>query len=140
MSALMRMKSDAAVDRVRQTMRASRLNYAHEISKVKHTMFSSLTSAVVGLCEARGKTLPSIVGVDGELAFGTVALVAAGNSTGETAKVLQSLADALLAVGAYKIGLTYGANKKINGLGSVGGVTPAQTMDALLSEQFNSAG
>lgn len=118
----------SAIDKLRHSARMSRMNAQRETHRYKNTVFSSGTAAMIGFAETKGKTLPVIIpGVEGEISFGVAALFLASYAKGDTGRVLQSLADALLAVGMYKVGKRAGKTE----LGGVAG--DAHAMDALLT-------
>jgi hypothetical protein len=96
-----------------------------EIAKRENTLVSVTASAILGVAEAKGHKLPAVCGVDGTVVFGAIALVAAPTVGGQMGRILQSLADGWLAIGAYKMGRAVGG-AAISG-------TDASAMDALLS-------
>lgn len=119
----------SAIEKLRQNARISRIQSQREMSRYKHTVFSTGTAGVIGFAESKGKKLPVVIpGLEGEVSFGVAALFLASYAKGDTGRVLQSLADALLAVGMYKIGKRAGM-AGIEGLGA----TDAHSMDALLT-------
>jgi hypothetical protein len=118
--------SSTALAKARETARRTRMRATHEIAKREHTLVSTTMAAALGLAEAKGHHLPSVVGVDGTIVFGTLALVLGDNVGGGTGRMLQSCADGLLAIGAYKLGRAVGGQ-------AITGVTDPSAMDALLS-------
>jgi hypothetical protein len=114
-----------ALSKAREIARRSRHRAATEIAKREHTLFQVTASAILGVAEAKGHKLPTVLGLDGTVVFGTIALLAADNVGGSTGRAVQSLADGLLAIGAYKMGRAVGG-AAISG-------TDATAMDALLS-------
>lgn len=119
----------SAIEKLRQSARMSRVNAQRETYRYKHTVFSSGTAAMIGFAETKGKHLPVIIpGVEGEISFGVAALFLASYAKGDTGRVLQSLADALLAVGMYKVGKRAGS-VELKGVGA----GDAHAMDALLT-------
>lgn len=120
----------SAIEKLRHSARMSRVNAAREVHRYKHTVFSSGTAGLIGFAETKGKKLPTIIpGIEGEVSFGVAALFLASYAKGDTGRVLQSLADALLAVGMYKVGKRAGS-VSVDGLGAGG---DAHSMDALLT-------
>jgi hypothetical protein len=117
------------IERVRLNMRQSRLRYGAEIAKREHTLLAVASSALLGIAEAKGHKLPTVLDVEGTIVFGTVALVAADAVGGQGGRFLQSLADGWLSIGAYKMGRSVGG-KAIEG---VGAVSDPRAMDAYLS-------
>lgn len=115
--------------KARDLARRSRIRAAHEIAKREHTMYSTLASAVLGMAEAKGHTLPSVFGLDGTIVAGTAALLLSEHSSSSTGRMLQSFADGMLAIGAYKMGRTVGG-KSISGLGEASDVA---AIEAVLS-------
>jgi hypothetical protein len=109
--------------------RRSRMRAAHEIAKREHTMYSTLAAAVLGIAEAKGHNLPSVFGLDGTIVAGTAALLLSEHSSSSTGRMLQSFADGMLAIGAYKMGRSVGG-KAISGVGSAGDVA---AIEAVLS-------
>jgi hypothetical protein len=118
------------IERVRQNMKQSRMRYGHEIAKREHTLLAVAASALLGIAEAKGHKLPTVLDVDGTLVFGTIALIAADQVGGSGSRFLQSLADGWLSIGAYKMGHTVGGKPLAEGLGAV---SDARAMDAFLS-------
>lgn len=124
-----------AIEKLKHSARMSRMNQAREVARYKHTIFSTGTAAVLGFAEAKGKKLPAIMpGLEGEVTFGMAALFLASYASGDTARVMQSLADSMLAIGMYKIGKRAGVGG-VEGLGAAG---DAHAMDALLSAAASS--
>lgn len=119
--------SSHALMKAREIARRSRSRAAVEIAKREHTLFSVTSAAVLGVAEAKGHRLPSILGLDGTVVFGTLALVLSDSVGGSAGRALQSTADGLLAIGAYKMGRAVGG-AAISG-------TDASAMDALLSTE-----
>lgn len=116
-----------ALAKVRESARRTRMRAAHEIAKREHTLVSTTMAAALGLAEAKGHKLPAVVGVDGTIVFGSLALMLADNVGGGTGRMLQSAADGLLAIGAYKLG------RAVGGAAISGASEDAAAMDALLS-------
>lgn len=112
--------------KARELARRSRTRAAHEIAKREHTMYSTLAAAVLGVAEAKGHNLPQVFGLDGTIVAGTAALLLSEHSSSSTGRMLQSFADGMLAIGAYKMGRTVGG-KSISGLGDV------EALEAVLS-------
>jgi hypothetical protein len=120
----------SAIEKLKYNARMSRVNQMREVARYKHTVFSTGTAAVLGFAEAKGKKLPPVIpGLEGEVTFGMAALFLSSYASGDTGRVLQSLADAMLAVGMYKIGKRAG----VAGLEGLGAASDAHAMDALLS-------
>src|SRR4029077_1564432 len=115
--------------KARDLARRSRIRAAHEIAKREHTMYSTVAAGILGMAEAKGHTLPQVFGLDGTIVAGTAALLLSEHSSSSTGRMLQSFADAMLAIGAYKMGRTVGG-KSISGLGSASDV---QAIEAVLS-------
>lgn len=115
--------------KARDLARASRIRAAREIAKREHTMYSTLAAGVLGMAEAKGHQLPMVFGLDGTLVAGTAALLLSEHSGSRTGRMLQSLADGLLAIGAYKMGRSVGG-KAISGLGEASDVA---AIEAVLS-------
>lgn len=115
-----------ALTKARETYRRSRMRAANEIAKREHTLFAVSASAALGLAEAKGHKLPVVMGLDGTIVFGTLALLVADNMGGSNGRVLQSLADGLLSIGAYKMGRSVGG-------AAISGIDDGAAMDALLS-------
>ena len=117
------------LERVRANMRQSRMRYGAEIAKREQTLFAVAASTALGIAEAKGHKLPTVLDVDGTIVFGTLALMGASHMGGRSGVFLQSLADGWLAIGAYKMG------QKVGGASSIKleGVSDAHSMDALLS-------
>lgn len=118
-----------AIEKLRHSTRMSRMNAQREVQRYKHSVFSAGTAGLLGFAETKGKTLPVIIpGVEGEISFGVAALFLASYAKGDTGRVLQSLADALLSIGMYKVGKRAGSVEIKSG-----GVGDASAMDALLT-------
>ena len=117
----------SAIERLRQSTRNSRARYGEIIAKREHTLFSTAAAAGLGVAEARGHKLPQFLGMDGTLTVGVGALLASNAVGGNAGRMLQSLADAMLAIGSYNLGKTVGAQPAVKGIGE------ANAMDALLS-------
>lgn len=113
--------------KARDLARRSRMRAASEIAKREHTMYSTLAAAVLGIAEAKGHPLPQVFGLDGTIVAGTAALLLSDHSSSSTGRMLQSFADGMLAIGAYKMGRAVGG-KSIAGLGDV------EAIEAVLSE------
>lgn len=79
-------------------------------------MYSITAASILGVAEAKGHKLPSVMGLDGTIVVGTAALLLADSAGGSTGRILQSLADGLLAIGAYKMGRAVGG-QAISGAG-----------------------
>jgi hypothetical protein len=124
----------SALDRLRHSQQSARARYGQIIAKREHTMYSSAAAAALGVAEARGHMLPKIAGIDGTWTVGIGALVAANmvGNQGGAGRMLQSLADAMLAIGSFKLGLRVGYEAPKEATKGIGEVS-AQAMDALLS-------
>jgi hypothetical protein len=118
-----------ALMKAREIARRTRLRASSEISKREHTMYATLASAVLGVAEAKGHSLPQVFGLDGTIVAGTAALLLADHSSSNTGRMLQSFADGMLAIGAYKMGRAVGG-KAIGGLGDASDV---QALEAVIS-------
>lgn len=105
-----------ALAKAKELARRSRSRAAVEIAKREHTMYSITAASILGVAEAKGHNLPSVLGLDGTIVVGTAALLLADSAGGSTGRILQSLADGLLAIGAYKMGRAVGG-KSISGAG-----------------------
>ena len=110
----------------REMAARSRRRAAEEIAKREHTLVSTTAAAVLGVAEAKGHKLPQVLGVDGCVVFGAAALMVADGVGGSAGRMLQSLADASLAIGAYKLGRAVGG-------AAIQGVGDGDAMDAVLS-------
>lgn len=119
----------SAIERLRASQRSSRARYGEIIAKREHTLYSTAAAAGLGIAEARGHKLPQIMGFDGTVTIGVAALVASNAVGGNGGRMLQSLADAMLAIGSYKMGLSVGAQPAVKGAAE----DQARAMDALLS-------
>lgn len=118
--------ASTALVKARETARRGRARAAQEIAKREHTLVSVTASAILGVAEAKGHKLPSIFGLDGTVVFGTAALLAADAAGGSTGRTLQSLADGLLAIGAYKMGRAVGGS-------AISGASDSEAIEAVLS-------
>lgn len=116
-----------ALAKAKEGARRARMHANVQIQKREHTLVSTTMAAALGLAEAKGHKLPQVVGVDGTIVFGSLALVLADNVGGSTGRMLQSCADGLLAIGAYKLG------RAVGGQAISGASDDAASMDALLS-------
>jgi uncharacterized protein (DUF2062 family) len=124
--------ASSQIERIRHAQRASRARYGEIIAKREHTLYSSAAAAAIGVAEARGHKLPVIMGWDGTITVGVAALVGANMvNSGSGQRMLQSLADAMLAIGSYKLGVANGAKDLV--APAMKGVGDAAAMDALLS-------
>jgi hypothetical protein len=112
--------------KARELARRSRARASQEIAKREHTMYSTLAAAVLGVAEAKGHRLPEVFGLDGTIVAGTAALLLSEHSGSSSGRMLQSFADGMLAIGAYKFGRTVGGK-------SVGGVDDVAAIEAVLS-------
>lgn len=115
--------------KARDLARRTRLRASSEIAKREHTMYATLASAVLGVAEAKGHNLPQVFGLDGTIVAGTAALLLADHSGTSTGRMLQSFADGMLAIGAYKMGRSVGG-KSISGLGEASDIA---AIEAVLS-------
>jgi hypothetical protein len=116
-----------SIAQMRTGMQRARMRTQHELAKREHTLLSTTAAAALGVAEAKGHKLPSIWGLDGTIVAGTVALIAADKMSGGGARMLQSFADGMLAIGAYKMG------RSVGGAAIAGASDDAAAMDALLS-------
>lgn len=116
-----------ALAKAKEVARRGRMRAANEIAKREHTMYSSAAAAILGVAEAKGHHLPSVMGLDGTIVFGTVALMMADGVGGSTGRMLQSFADGMLAIGLYKMGRSVGG-AAISGVGS-----DAKAIEAVLA-------
>jgi hypothetical protein len=107
--------ASTALSKARELARRSRTRASHEIAKREHTMYSTLAAAVLGVAEAKGHPLPQVFGLDGTIVAGTAALLLADSAGSGTSRLLQSFADGMLAIGAYKMGRSVGG-KAISGI------------------------
>jgi hypothetical protein len=115
--------------KARDLARRTRLRATSEIAKREHTMYATLASAVLGVAEAKGHPLPQIFGLDGTIVAGTAALLLADHSSSSTGRMLQSFADGMLAIGAYKMGRAVGGKS----IGSLGEASDIAAIEAVLS-------
>lgn len=113
--------SSHALSKARELARRSRTRANHEIAKREHTLFSVTAASILGVAEAKGHKLPTVLGLDGTLVFGTVALLMSEQAGGSTGRMLQSFADGMLAIGAYKMGRSVGG-KAIEGAGDTSAI------------------
>lgn len=97
-----------ALVKAREIARRSRARASVEIAKREHTMFAALASSILGVCEAKGHPLPEVVGLDGTLVVGTVSVLLADAAGGGFGRILQSVGDGFLSIGAYKMGRHFG--------------------------------
>lgn len=97
-----------ALAKAKELARRSRLRAGHEIAKREHTMIASTAAAIVGVAEAKGHRIPTVMGLDGTIVAGVVSLLLADNVGGSNGRILQSFADGMLAIGAYKMGRSVG--------------------------------
>lgn len=116
----------SSLTKYREIAHRSRMRAAAEIAKREHTLASTTAAAVLGVAEAKGHKLPMVMGVDGTIVAGVAALMLADSVGGSTGRMLQSLADAALAIGSYKLGRAVGG-------AAIAGVDDASAMDAVLS-------
>lgn len=112
--------------KARELARRSRARAASEIAKREHTMYSTLAAAVLGVAEAKGHKLPEVFGLDGTVVAGTAALLLSEHSGSSSGRMLQSFADGMLAIGAYKFGRTVGGK-------SISGVSDVAAIEAVLA-------
>jgi hypothetical protein len=115
--------------KARDMARRTRMRATTEISKREHTMYATLAAAVLGVAEAKGHPLPQVFGLDGTVVAGTAALLLADHSGSSTGRMLQSFADGMLAIAAYKMGRSVGGKS----IGSLGDASDAQAIEAVLS-------
>lgn len=118
--------ASTALVKLKESRNRARLRSAYEMAKREHSMFSVAAATVLGIAEAKGHRLPEVMGIDGTIVAGIVALFLADGSGGQFGRVLQSLADGSLAIGAYKIGRSVGGSA-IKGLGE------AEAIEAVLA-------
>jgi hypothetical protein len=111
----------------RERYARARLRVAHEVQRRKHTMTAVAISGALGMAEAKGKRLPELMGMDGTVWGGVAALIAGEYLGGDTGKIMQSVADGLLSVGAWKLGRAAG------GSAVKGAEEDAKAFDALLA-------
>lgn len=116
----------ASLAKMRESLRRSHSRVRVELSRREHTMVASTAAAAVGLAETKGYKLPSVVGVDGAVVWGTVALLLADRSSGDSQRMLQSLGDGLLCIGAYRLGRAVGGQ-------AIAG-SDAEAMEAVLGD------
>jgi hypothetical protein len=118
-----------ALSKARDIARRTRMRASSEIAKREHTMYATLASAVLGIAEAKGHPLPQVFGLDGTIVAGTAALLLADHSSSSTGRMLQSFADGMLAIGAYKMGRAVGGKS----IGSLGDASDVAAIEAVLS-------
>lgn len=118
--------ASSALVKARETARRSRSRAASEIAKREHTLFSVTGAAILGVAEAKGHKLPSVFGLDGTVVVGTAALMFADAAGGSAGRMLQSLADGFLAIGAYKMGRAVGG-------AAISGAGDSEALEAVLS-------
>jgi len=116
-----------AIERLRQSYRIRGINAQAELNKRQHTLFQLGANVVLGMAEAKGKKLPEVMGIDGNIVAGVGCLMLSNSVGNEMAKYLQSVADSLLGRAAYEFGKTYASTPAAKG------VSDATSMDALLS-------
>ena len=80
--------SSRSIEKVRNTLRAQRRRAREEIAKREHTLAAVLSSAALGLAEAKGHRLPSVFGIDGTVVFGTLAVLASDQVGGSSGRML----------------------------------------------------
>lgn len=105
-----------SLSKAKDLARRSRQRATHEIAKREHTMYATLAAGVLGMAEAKGHSLPSVFGLDGTIVAGTAALLLADRMGSSNGRILQSFADGMLSIGAYKMGRSVGG-KAISGAG-----------------------
>ena len=118
--------ASTALAKAREGARRSRSRAAQEIAKREHTLFSVTGAAILGVAEAKGHKLPTVFGLDGTVVVGTAALLFSDAAGGSAGRVLQSLADGFLAIGAYKMGRAVGG-------AAISGAGDAESLEAVLS-------
>lgn len=111
----------------RERYARARLRVTHEIQRRKHTMTAVTVCGALGLADAKGHKIPSYFGLDGEAWAGVAALVGGEYIGGQSGKILQSVADGLLSVAAWKLGRSAG------GKPAQGTAEDAKAFDALLA-------
>jgi hypothetical protein len=111
----------------RERYARARLRVGHEVQRRKHTMTAVAICGALGVAEAKGKHLPEFMGLDGSVWSGVAALIAGEYLGGGTGKIMQSVADGLLSVGAFKLGRAAGGNPV------KGAEEDAKAFDALLA-------
>lgn len=121
--------ASTALVKARELARRSRTRAAVEIAKREHTMYSITAATILGICEAKGHKLPSLLGVDGTIVAGAAALLIAENAGGQTARIMQSFADGMLAIGAYKMGRHVGGAA----IAGVGSASDSEALEAVLA-------
>jgi len=112
--------------KARELARNSRRRAAAEILKREHTMYSTLSAAILGIAEGKGHNLPSVFGLDGTIVAGTAAVLLADTASGGMSRILQSFGDGMLAIGAYKMGRSVGGK-------AISGVSDTQAIEAVLA-------
>lgn len=118
--------ASTALMKARETARRGRSRAAAEIAKREHTLFSVTAAAILGVAEAKGHRLPSILGLDGTVVAGTAALLFSDAAGGSAGRMLQSFADGMLAIGAYKMGRAVGG-------AAIAGAGDSEALEAVLA-------
>lgn len=118
-----------ALAKARETARRAGTRARHLMAQREHTMYSTIAATVIGMAEAKGNRLPEVFGLDGTIVAGVAALLVADSTGGGMQRVMQSFGDGMLAIGAYKMGRSFGG-KPISGVGAASDV---QAIEAVLS-------
>lgn len=91
-------------------------------------MYSIAAASALGVAEAKGHTLPSVMGLDGKVVAGVAAMLIGENMGGSGGRALQSIADGLLAIAAYQMGRMVGG-KPMSGVSG----SDVSALEAVLS-------
>lgn len=118
--------ASAALAKMRESRNRMRLRSAMELAKREHSIYAVAGALALGISEAKGHTLPTLGGLNGEFWIGGLAFFLADPIGGGLGRVVQSLADGALCIGAYKMGRHFGG-KAIAGLGE------AEAIEAVLA-------
>ena len=90
-------------------------------------MFSITAASILGVCEAKGHKIPAVMGLDGTIVAGAAALFLADSVGGSNGRILQSFADGMLAIGAYKMGRAVGG-------AAISGADESEAFEAVLAK------
>lgn len=127
-----------SIVKARQAHANMRRRIAQEVQQREHSFTAFCVAAGVGVYEAKNKALPTPMnGVDGTLIYGFASLLLGEQVGGRGGRILQSCADGLLSIAAYKHAkaMTLGKQvEQLSGMEIVGDAgADARAMDALLA-------
>lgn len=98
-----------------------------KLAEKEHTAVALSASFALGVAKTKGKALPPVMGIDGNIVWGAAMVVAADHVGGRGGRALNASGHAIAGIGAYELGQQLGSY--------IGGPRTGGMHDASIIEQ-----